>query len=218
MIYAKKSGVVSRMTVLNGQSVVNAGDTVLGGEVLVSGLMESLSSGTRGVHALAEVYARTWYELSAQMPLQTQRKTYTGGTKKKRSVLIMDKKINFFINSGISYDNYDKIVRDNRLRLPTGNVLPIVFRTEEYAEYTPEVSEMDAAVAEELLQQRLLQRLAALIEDGEAVKTEFTSAVEAGVITVTLHAECSEQIAAARDFTTDELSAIGADTEEDTAP
>lgn len=216
MVYAVKSGIVSEMTVLNGSSMVKVGDTVLQGEVLMSGIMGSISSGERTVHAMGEVYARTWYRLSLQMPLNMQQKVYTGKTSRKKSIIIAGNKINFFFNSRISYDNYDKIVSESQLSLPTGNVLPFAFSTAEYAEYTVQTVRIDEAVAQELLQARLLEALAEKLDDGVAVETEFEAVSENGVITVTLNAECLEQIAAVRTLTESEMNSVNSAEDTDT--
>ena len=78
MIVAMKSGIIIKMSVFEGKKVCSVGDTVMEGDILVTGVLDSLSSGMRTVHATAEVYARTWYELSCQMPLETFVKDYTG--------------------------------------------------------------------------------------------------------------------------------------------
>jgi similar to stage IV sporulation protein len=69
MVCAVKSGIITKMSVLEGARVVKVGDTVQTGDLLVTGIMDSRVSGRRTVHAMAEVTARTWYELSAAMPL-----------------------------------------------------------------------------------------------------------------------------------------------------
>ncbi len=51
----------------------------------------------------------------------------------------------------------------------------------------------------------MLDRLA-LASDGEVVKTDFETVLKGGVITVTLTAECLEQIGRERPFTPEELT------------
>lgn len=206
MVCALKSGIIAKMSVLEGARVFTVGNTVQAGDVIVTGIMDSLASGKRMVHAMADVEARTWYELSCRMPLNTLTKTYTGDTITKTSVILAGNRINLYFNGRISFDNYDKITKENIIKLPTGNILPIAIVTEKYSEYTTAQTELAVLSAEEILQKRLLDRLKLQVTDGEIVKTEFITEMDNGVIRVTLKAECLEQIAAERPFTAEELA------------
>ena len=77
-IVASRSGVVVRVSALNGKPLVRAGQAVLRGETLVSGTLDSITNAPRAVRARAEVVAETLYEISAVSPAQT-RKTGSGG-------------------------------------------------------------------------------------------------------------------------------------------
>ena len=213
MVYAVKSGLISDMHVLEGRGLVAKGDTVLAGDVLVSGAMESLSSGTRYVHASAEIYARTWYELSARMPLSYYQKVYSGQENTKNTLKIVKKNVNLQFNSGISWSNYDKIKKESILQLPTGNILPATIVREVYSEYEKIESVLKEDVAVEILSNCLLNDLKEKIVNensiGEIVSTRFESSVENGIITVTLSAECFEQIAAVRSITDEEMHLAG---------
>ena len=205
MVYAAASGEIIRMNVLQGRKELTVGDMVNAGDVIVSGIMDSLSYGRRVVHAMAEVYARTWYEMSAKMPLETVIKQHTGNVVTRRAVNFMGRRINLFFNGRISLPYYDKITSRSILRLPTGRAMPLMLITEEYAEYMPILSALSVSDAETILQESLLTSLRETIGGGKIVSAQFTTQVSGGVVTVTLIAECVEQIAAARDFTEEEL-------------
>ena len=204
-VYAKKTGIIVKMHVLAGEGKVKAGDTVVAGDILVGAALDSISSGRRFVHALAEVYARIWYEKTYCMPLETSGKEYTGNVKRRFSAVIVDKKINFFTNSGIRFINYDKITRENKLRLPTGNVLPVTFITEEFKEYKRIKRTVDVQAAEEILREELLADLKAESGNGAIVETSYEAKVKNGVLYVTLHAECIEEIAGYRGILKDDV-------------
>ncbi|NLX71353.1 MAG: sporulation protein YqfD [Clostridiales bacterium] len=62
-IVAAKDGIISEMVVLEGEPVVEVGETVRKGQLLVSGVIEDQEThAVRYVHAMAQVNARTWYE------------------------------------------------------------------------------------------------------------------------------------------------------------
>jgi similar to stage IV sporulation protein len=217
MVYALKSGIIAKMSVLEGARMFTEGETVQAGDVIVSGVMDSIASGKRIVHAMAEVQARTWYEIPAQTVLQTRKKEYTGKTKTKTAVIIAGIRINFYFNGGISFQNYDKITTENFLVLPTGNMLPLIIVREKYAEYTPRDTRLGILEAQELLQKRLMERLKLQIGDGEIVSTAFDTSLEGDVLKVMLRAECLEQIAAERPFTPEELQQVTLPPPENTA-
>lgn len=205
MVYAVKSGIIVKMSVLEGARVVKEGDTVQAGDLLVTGIMDSRVHGRRTVHAMAEVTARTWYELSAAMPLNTTVKTHTGEKATRTAVIFAGRRLNFYFNSRIRFENYDKMTTVNTLKLPMGTVLPVTIVTEEYSEYTTRDMRMVPTAAEEILQKGLSERLRRIIGRGTVVKEVFESSMQNGVLTVTLQAECLEQIAAERPFTKEEL-------------
>ncbi len=205
MVYAVKPGIIEKMSVLEGTGALKAGATAAAGDILISGIMDSLSNGRRTVHAMGEVWARTWYELSVAMPLETSVKSYTGETEKKTALIIAGKRLNLYFNAGISFPDYDKMTTIKYLTLPGGFVLPIAIVRDEYTEYDPVGIKLPVLEAETLLQRRLLDRLA-LASDGEVVKTDFETTLKDGVVTVTLTAECLEQIGRERPFTPEELA------------
>ena len=195
VVIAAKSGVITKIIVLEGTPLVKVGDTVEKGARLISGILDSRSNGVRAVHALAEIEARTWYDFSAQMPLETIVKDYTGEEKQKHSLIVLQNRINFALNSGISWANYDKITSEKPLTLPGGIILPIKLVTETYTQYTPIVSARQRTDAELVLKASLEARLMSAIGDGSVTAASWESAEKDGVLTVTLHAECLEQIA-----------------------
>jgi len=205
MVFAEKPGEIVRMSVLEGSRVFTVGDTVEVGDVLVTGIMDSLSSGRRAVHAIAEVYALTRYEESAKMPLEAVIKEHTGNTQTRRSLVIAGRRINLFVNGRISWSYYDRITERRALRLPNGGTLPLTIVTDVYSQYIPHTSALSVSDAERILRESLLQSLYDEVGQGTVISVEFTTEVENGVVTVTMKAECIEQIAAARDFTEDEL-------------
>lgn len=216
MVYAVKPGIITKMSVMEGQYACRPGDTVQPGDILVTGIMDSIASGRRTVHAMAEVWARTWYDLSATMTLNMETKSYTGEKRTKRALLIAGNRLNFYFNGGISFNDYDKITTEKVFRLPTGNVLPLTLVTEEYREYETAPAQMPVLEAASILQECLMERLRGHIGDGEIVTTDFETNLNNGVLTVTLRAECLEQIAAERPFTAEELqqAAAGPEPEE----
>lgn len=192
-IIAAKTGLICEMSVFEGAAQAAKGDTILKGEPLISGTMPSLSGKTRHVRSLGIVKARTWYEISEKMPLEYISKLYTGETKTKKSLIIGNYRLNLYLNGGISLDACDKIIYKERLSLPGGMLLPVETVTAEYREYIAEPARMSEEDAEAILKARLTQRLQAQTK-GEPLSMEFETASDGEFVTVTLRAECMEDI------------------------
>jgi similar to stage IV sporulation protein len=209
MVVASKSGLITKISVLEGAALVKPGDTAEKGDLLVTGIVPSRASGSRAVHALAEIEARTWYELSARMPSETAVKRYTGEKKRRRAIIIAGKKINLYFNSRIPWPVYDKITDVQNLALPGGAVLPVSLVTESYARYEPAAEKQDARRAAEVLKSGLAERLRAAVGEGSVLAASWETREGRGAVTVTLRAECREQIAASRGFTDEERELAG---------
>lgn len=190
---AARTGLICEMSVFEGAAQAKKGDTVLQGELLISGTMPSLSGKTRLVRSLGVIKARTWYEISEKMPLEYISKRYTGETKTKKSLIIGNYRLNLYLNGGISLDACDKIISRERLSLPGGILLPIETVSAEYREYIPETARMSDEDAEAILKARLTQRLIEQTK-GEPLSLEFETRSDGEFVTVTLHAECMEDI------------------------
>jgi len=78
-IVAAKDGIIERIITLEGEPLVNKGDTVRQGQLLVSGIIEHPDTGiTRRVHAMAQVMARTWYEGRSHVSFEEVSRVRTG--------------------------------------------------------------------------------------------------------------------------------------------
>jgi len=209
IVYAAQNGIIEQMIIWEGAPLVEVGDTVDMGQELITGRMDSLSTGTRFVRADGEIFVRTWYEFSMSMPLEHFVKVETGEISTKSTIIFGQSRINLFFDSGISYVSYDKIVKRSDFVLPGGIVLPIRLERRIYTEHERVKAQMDETRAALLLQEQLLERLAERLgPQGEVLSTEFTVELQEGIITVHLVAECREQIAQLRKMREDEMIAL----------
>lgn len=198
------AGIVTQVTATAGQPLVQEGDTVVEGDVLVTGFMDlpeigysESDAGMYVVRASGQVWARTWRTLRAQIPLTAQVKTHTGAVKTRYALDFFGQRVNFYQNSGISYARYDKIVETRTLSLPGGGTLPVTLIKETAREYETAPAELDRDAAAALLERDLRGELDEILKqtDGTCLRTDCTAHVDGGTLTVTLLAECTEQIA-----------------------
>ena len=201
-VVARASGIVTRVEALTGEAVVKVGDTVLEGETLISGTVhlegpaysDTPEIGQIQVRASGRVYARTWRTMAAQLPLEAQVKRYTGEETNLWSVTALGRRTDFFGKGGISFDRYDKISHTWTLTLPGGEEMPLAVQRETCRAYELETLAVEPDAAEAMLKERLLEALEEAVGEGEIVSTEFSVETENGMLTVTLQAECREEI------------------------
>ncbi len=201
-VVARASGIITRVEALTGEAVVEVGDTVLEGETLISGTVhlegpaysETPEIGQIQVRASGRVYARTWRTLSAQLPLEAQVKRYTGEEHTCWSVTVLGRRTDFFGKGGISFDRYDKIDRTWTLTLPGGREMPLAVNRETCRAYELEKLAVEPDAAQAMLKERLLEVLEEAVGEGEIVSTDYAVETADGVLTVTLQAECQEEI------------------------
>ncbi len=149
-IVAKKDGVITYMMVKEGKPVVEEGDAVLKGELLISGLFDNM----RQVHAQGHIYAKTNEKITVSIPYQSESQVATGNRKNRYRLRLFNFSINLYFGGGIPYAMYDKIESTKDLAIGEF-ILPISVVTHTYLEkktvaytVTPEQAQ---AAAEEML-------------------------------------------------------------------
>lgn len=199
-IIASKSGVIRKMSVLEGESAAIVGNAVAKGDVLVRGLMSSETGDERYVHSMAQVIADTWYEISAQTPLFEERKTEKSGRNTAFSLVIGKKRINFFSDSRNKCDSCDKINKLKYISLGDVFTLPVGYAVERTTQYKTSLLPIDEDEAVGRMKESLKNELQRRIGVGQIVSAEYSVSKTDAVMTVTLRAQCTENIAKEADY------------------
>lgn len=137
-IVAKRSGVIERIELEEGNVIVGAGDRVNEGELLVSGIYDSNVTGYRVTRAKARVYARCVREINIFIPRDYKKRVYD---EKKQieteySINFFGKEIKFSKKCGNEGGGCDIIERRKSLTLLEGVGLPISLDTVWHVPYT----------------------------------------------------------------------------------
>lgn len=193
-IVAKKDGVISNIQTLIGSPAVQNGKAVTEGEVLISGTLTSTYADPKYTFAFGSVKAFTWYEVTAQMPLFTDVKTYTGKEDNRYSLKIGGNLVNFFRNSSIYDEQCDKIYSEWSLGIDGMFSLPVSIKRETSVYYNTDKAENDTAAAEALLRDYLAKALRSEVGDGEILTENYTLTVSDDTVSVCLRAACLEEI------------------------
>ena len=201
-VVSQADGIILQVEPLAGEALVAEGDTVAKGEVLISGLISmpppqysDLPTRYYETHARGRVWARTWRTLRGVIPLQAQVKEYTGEDRTLWSVGFFGFSLDFFRNSSIPWESYDKITTVYQGDLPGGQRLPMMLTAQRCRAYETRSVDVDVEAARTLVEEGLEQRLQALIgPDGQVLSQSVTARVADGMLEVTLNAECREEI------------------------
>ena len=193
-IVAGKTGLVTKVEVYSGTVQCQVGQTVLQGQLLVSGYNQT-DVNLQTSHAQAEIYARTWRKYHVLVPSQETVKQYTGQEERRYALEIGKKRINFSTKSGILSGSYDKIVSRQYLTLPGGIQFPICLVTEQYLAYETKVKEVDTETAEKTALAAVNLQAKNQMVAGQVLQTSINSKAEGDMIAVELVLECEEMIA-----------------------
>ena len=194
-VIAAKDGLVTKVEALDGKAEVMRGSTVTRGQILISGVVDSTMSGVRLLHGMGRVYARTWYELSATVPLQVFQLDKNSQGRTHFAVIFGKRRINFPSKGSVLGAGCDKITLYKPWTLPFGVHLPVTLAVEKTMTHDIFVTERTREQARQEGEQILLRELQTLLEeDGTVESTHFAAVEKGGWLTVTLKAECLEQI------------------------
>lgn len=193
-LVARRAGLVKRVQTIGGVACVIPGSAVTEGQILISGVEDTDTVGARVLAGMGKVEARTWYHLSASMPLTVLEKQYTGKEKTGVSLIFGTRRIKFFSNSSIEGAEYDKITNRHPFSL-LGVPLPVTVVTEKWRFYETVPTIRTAAQAEKDAGAILTAQLEKMVEPYGEVKSTLCSSRQKGdTLVVTLSAECLEEI------------------------
>ena len=193
-LVARRDGLVLRVQALGGVPQVMKGMSVTEGQLLISGVEDTGTFGTRFTAGLGSVEGRTWYTLTANVPLTGAEKRYTGREKRLHSVIFGSRRIKFFANSSIDSDQCDKITERTPVRV-CGLPLPITWETETLRFYETEPVTVTQARRQKETGAALEAYLHSLVDPyGEVTASQVASRLRGDVLTVTLTAECREEL------------------------
>ena len=193
-IVARRDGLVTEVTALDGAAAVSPGDTVTAGQLLISGAADS-PRGVRLMRATGTVRARTWYTLTVPVPLAAAERAGESGHVTRLSLDAGRRRIKFYGGGSVLGADCAKITEYRPAVLPFGLRLPLSLVTERTVAYDTVPARNAAETAQREGEAQLLYQLHQTIgEDGAVLHTAFSREERNGWLYVTLRAECEEQI------------------------
>lgn len=193
-LLARCEGVVEGLEIYAGCPVVQVGQGVQEGELLVSGLFDSQAVGWRVTRAAGRVLARTVHEFSVEIPLEYEQKEYIGDPITQKTLIFFEKEIKLFKNTGISGITCDKIYTEYYVRLPGGFQLPLAFTVTETTVYDESSAQTSAFDTESLMQDYAQKYLFSQMVSGRILHSTASVDQEKNVHILSGRYLCSEMI------------------------
>ncbi len=200
-IVASVGGVIQRVELEEGNVRVAAGDLVGQGEVLVSGIYDSMTQGIRLTAAKARVYARTTRILTVEIPFSAQQKVYeTDPTQifQEKSLFFFGNHIKFSKSTGNLGGVCDTIESERSWGLLKGIGFPVSTRTVWLIPYTVVTATRTPVEAEELAYFELARQIAALPGGAELISKSIVISHGEDSLTLTCTLTCIEDIGTVR--------------------
>ena len=198
-VIARRDGLILTVSALDGVAEVLPGMTVTEGQLLISGVEHLETTGKARIMAgHGSVTARTWYTLTASLPLTVQEKRYDGTEKRAFSLILGKRRVKFFSNSPLTgladAAGYDKITKKTPLSL-FGFPLPAAVEEETYRFYETVPAARSAAEIQRQGEAALRSQLEAAAGPYGEIRSALCSSHQKGdTLEVTLRAECVEEI------------------------
>lgn len=167
-LITKKDGVITKINVQNGTALVNVGDVVKNGEVIVGGWLEGKYTGTRYVHAKAEIQAKVWYSKKEKISLNQEIQEPTGRVENHYGIVINNFKIN--LSKGVpKFEKYDTISENKKLKIFSNFYFPIELAKTIYQELETKQINYTKEQAKEMLINKLEEELKSEIPNSERI-------------------------------------------------
>ena len=201
-VVAGCAGVVRSVNVFEGQAAVKAGDTVVPGQVLISGVVEMKEENqARYEYAAGEVICTVCEPVSISSPVRKTEKRYTGREKAEKSVKIFKKTVNLFVNGGKEMPSCDKIETVEQVSLFGVCPLPLWIYTTTYRQYAEEEVTVPADEVVNSAVAELSEKMKSLSQSGTLVSKELRAKFADGVYSVSGAVYLDRDIGKTQEFT-----------------
>ena len=188
-VIAIEDCVIEEMQVFRGRACKEVGNTAEKGSVIITGTIHNDNEAVPDYHhhACGIVKGRVWREESVTVPKTELIKKPTGNEKNVYGIKFKKNIINFSLNSGISYKEYDKIKKEFQIPF-----FPISFSRVTYCEVNVEEKEVDTQKEIEKLREAFSEKL---IKKNAEIKNMDTSVEDNGMnLSVKFTAQCIVRI------------------------
>lgn len=194
-IVATEDGQIERVASVEGKPVVEKGDTVKAGELLISGAISYKDTQNRFESAEGSVYATVKRSFEISIPAKQEIKAETGMETEKKVLTFFNFKINLFANSRNPYRFCDTITVNRQIYLFDSVKLPLQLQTITYREYTKESISLTEKEAEEMAMELYREKLYETLGSAQLLSKEIKTGFDGEAYTVRCDLYCLADIA-----------------------
>ena len=192
-IVASRTGQIHYMEVYNGTEVRKVNDTVIQGDVLVSGIQVTKNGNTAQVHSSAKIIAEVQFEKTLSLDLAQYSKVYTGKEKTRYYLELFSLRIPLYLAAPVEGE-YDLSASLNLLRL-FGKEFPIGIGSLHYRFYEKQSGELSLEEGRKILREQFAQYEALELADTAILGRDIAEVVRGGVLSMTVQYLAEEDIA-----------------------
>ena len=192
-LVATQDGYILSQTILGGTPMFTPGESVIKGQVLVSGYTDC-GICLRAGRAEGEILAQTVREITAVTPSKRQSIREITDKKYKISLLIRKKRINLWKDSRISDTSCGRMYEEYYVSLPGGFQLPIALCIDQYMEYAVSTVSLSEEIASRQLQSFSDSYLLRQTVAGEILQKQHHFLNDEGCYRLESHYTCTEMI------------------------
>lgn len=191
-LVAECDGVIVSVEVLRGNVLARAGQAVRAGEVLVSGVYDSLTQGIRYTRAEGKIYAETERVFEICVPYRYEKESYTEAAGTRYTVHLFGREYDLYESDG--YDDENASERMTYLSV-FGKPLPIGFSVFTSHKVESEAGEYTKERAMEIAYHRLKEKLLSLPEMQGILEKKLSYEIGEDSYTLYCTVRCIENIA-----------------------
>lgn len=170
-VVAAEDGQIVQMAAVEGKPVCEIGDTVLKGELLISGAISyKEDTMSRFESADGSVFANVYRDFVVEMPLEMEKKVYTGREITKKSLRFFKFDINLFVKGGISSGFCDTMIVNKQIYLFHTVPLPLHLNKTVYREFENKRVTVTEQEAGRLARIEYKKKLLEVLGDAQIVK------------------------------------------------
>ena len=199
-LVAKCGGEIVMFEIYRGNVITRVGEQVKAGDILVSGLYDSNVSAFRYTRASGKVLAKTMHNFHVEIPLDYEKKVYTGREFSQKYLIFFSKKIKVSKNSGKSYVSCDTITNIEYYGQVGDVSLPCGIEKVTYMEYEMQPAQRSSDIALELAYMKLEQEINSQLPNAQLLRKMTSVDIKDGKVILDCSVMCIEDIARQLEF------------------
>ena len=192
-IVATKQGTITKITAQNGTAMVNIGDEVNKGDILIAGYMDGKYTSRRYLHSLGEVIAKITYEKTEEIYLNEDKYIPTGKVENKYEIGFNNSTVRLYKKQS-KFELYKSEINDNKLKIAKNFYLPIFIRKITNTEQRKNRLTRTKEEALKFGTEKLSKELEDKIENNKIVSKDVKKQEGQNSVTVTVIYEVEESI------------------------